>query len=131
MIALSSKKPLTFWLHGLLLAAPLALLTPAIARLESPLPEGIYRAARGYNHAGESCPHRVEIAEVRVSGGIIAFESGDASWTGFINEDTGVIRIEAAGITPRPTSALHIRGHYTKAQLFSAICGSGYFRIFR
>jgi hypothetical protein len=73
----------------------------------------------------------VEIAEVRISGGVIAFESGDASWTGFINEGTGVIRIEAPGITPRPTSALHIRGHYTKAQLFSAICGTGYFRIVR
>ena len=131
MIAMSSRKSLTFWLHGLLLTAPIALLTPAIARLETPLPDGIYRAARGYNHASERCLYRVEIAEVRISSGVIAFESGDASWTGMINESTGVIRIEAPGITPRPTSALHIRGHYTKAQLFSAICGTGYFRIFR
>ena len=131
MIAWSSKKPLTFWLHGLILTVPIALLTLAITYLETPLPDGVYRGARGYNYVSYSCPNRVEIAEVRISGGVIAFESGDASWTGFINESTGVIRIEAPGITPRPPSALHIRGHYTKAQLFSAICGSGYFRVFR
>ena len=131
MLAFSSKKPAVLWLHGVVLAAPLALVTLTMTSLETPLPEGIYRAERGYRHVSDNCPRNVEIPEVIVSKGTIAFRSGDANWLGMINDKTGVIRIETAGITPRPSATLHIRGHYTKAQLFSAICGAGYFRIYR
>jgi hypothetical protein len=131
LLTFSSKKPPVLWLHGLLLAAPLALLTPALASLETPLPDGIYRAERGYWHVSENCQRHAEIADVKISGGEISFENGGANWLGTISEKTGIIRIESPGITPRPKSALHIRGHYSRAQLFSAICGAGYFRIIR
>ncbi|MBY0531094.1 MAG: hypothetical protein K2P86_03900 [Xanthobacteraceae bacterium] len=127
----SSKKPPTLWLHGLAVALPLALIMPAMAGLETPLPDGTYRAERGYRHVNDSCPRSVDIPVVRISKGTISFESGESNWAGTINEQTGVVRIETAGIAPRPNAALHIRGHYTKAQLFSAICGAGHFRIYR
>ncbi len=114
-----------------MLGLPIALILPAIGAMETPLPDGVYRAERGYRHVSERCPRRVEIAEVRISKGGISFESGDAIWRGTINDQTGIIRIETAGISPRPESPLHIRGHYTKAQLFSAVCGDGLFRIVR
>ena len=131
MLAFSSKKPPTLWLHGIVLAVPLALILPALAKMETPLPDGIYRAERGYRHVNDSCPRSIEIPEVLISKGTISFQSGDASWRGYINEASGLIRIETAGITPRPSAALHIRGHHSKAQLFSAICGAGYFWIYR
>ena len=54
-----------------------------------------------------------------------------AELVALINEKTGVIRIETTGIKPRPTADLNIRGHHTAAQLFSTVCGVGYFRIVR
>jgi hypothetical protein len=131
VLAFSSKKSPALWLHGVMLAAPLAVVMLAMNSLETPLPEGTYRAERGYRQVSDHCPRSVEIPEVIISKGTIAFRSGDANWLGMINDATGVIRIETAGITPRPNAPLHIRGHYTKAQLFSAICGAGYFRIYR
>ncbi len=131
MSVMNSKRLPRRWIHGVLLAVPLALLTPLLAGLETPLPDGSYRAVRGYRAASEACPGRAEIEAVTITAGSISFASGDTSWLGTIDRRTGVIRIETAGITPRPSSPLHIRGHYTKAQLFSAVCGVGYFRILR
>jgi len=131
LLAFSSKKPAVLWLHGVVLAAPLALVTLTMTSLETPLSDGTYRGERGYRQVSDNCPRSVEIPEVIISKGTITFRSGEANWLGMINDKTGVIRIETAGITPRPSATLHIRGHYTKAQLFSAICGAGYFRIYR
>ena len=131
MFVLSSEKTLAFWLHGLVLSLPLALLTPALHALETPLPDGIYRAVRGYNSVQDGCPGAIEIENVRIADGTITFESGDVTWGGMIDRDTGVIRIESAGIVPKPTGTLHIRGHHARARLQSEFCGSGYFRIVR
>lgn len=131
MFASSDSRSRPSFLHGLLLAASIAGLSPALASLEMPLPDGVYRAERGYNAPRDICPARIEIAEVKIAGGSIEFESGGSTWSGMIDEMTGVIRIETAGIKPRPTAELNIRGHYSKAQLFSAVCGSGYFRVLR
>jgi hypothetical protein len=95
----------------------------------APLSDGTYRAERGYNRPRASCPAKIEIAAVRIAAGTIEFESGGSRWSGSIDGKNGVIRIETAGITPRPTAALLIRGHFSNAQLFSAVCGAGYFRI--
>jgi hypothetical protein len=119
------------WLHALLLGTSLAVHSPAVASLETPLPDGTYRAERGYNAVRDICPSRIEIAEVKIVGGKIEFESSGSIWTGIIDAKTGVIRIETAGIRPRPTAELIIRGHHTKAQMFSTICGAGYFRVLR
>jgi hypothetical protein len=126
-----SKKSPWLWLHGLVLALPIGLAGATLKALETPLPDGTYLAVRGYNAESLNCPSRIEITGVRIERGAISFESGDVAWSGTINEDTGVIRIESAGVTPRPTGDLHIRGHYSKPRLFSDFCGSGYFRIVR
>lgn len=122
-------------LAALLAWAAAALLTaPAGAqdtRKSEPLANGVYRAERGYNRARASCPGKIEIEQVKIAAGTIEFESGGSRWFGMINEKTGVIRIETTGITPRPTAPLTIRGHYSKAQLFSTVCGAGYFRVIR
>ncbi len=131
MAAKTSRKPKLAWHHGAFLAAMLAVWTPALASLEIPLPDGTYRAERGYNAPRDICPSRIEISDVKIAAGTIAFESGGSQWSGMINEKTGVIRIEVTGITPRPTADLNIRGHYTKAQMFSTVCGNGYFRVLR
>lgn len=131
MASRPSRKPNFAWHHGALLAASLAAWTPALASLETPLPDGSYRAERGYNAPRDICPARIEITDVKVASGTIVFESGGSQWSGMINEKTGVIRIETTGITPRPTADLNIRGHHTKAVLFSTVCGNGYFRILR
>ncbi len=98
---------------------------------DTPLPDGTYRAERGYNAPRDICPARIEITEVKVAAGTIEFQSGGSLWFGMINEKTGVIRIETTGIKPRPTADLNIRGHHTSAQLFSTVCGAGYFRVVR
>ncbi len=126
-----SSKPLSFWLHGLLLALPLGMLGPALALLETPLPDGVYRAVRGYNAVTLHCPERIEIEGVKIADGTISFQSGDVAWQGVIDREYGIIRIEAAGIAPRPTGDVHVRGHHSKARLYSDFCGSGYFRILR
>ncbi len=131
VFALSAGKSKPSLLHGLLLAASIAVISPAVASLETPLPDGTYRAERGYSAPRDICPARIEITGVKVVAGSIEFESGGSTWSGMINEKTGVIRIETIGIKPRPTAELNIRGHYTKAQLFSTVCGNGYFRVFR
>lgn len=131
MFALAAANPKPSFLHGILLAGSIAAISPALASLETPLPDGTYRAERGYNAPRDICPARIEISDVKVSGGAIEFESGGSVWSGMINEKTGVIRIETAGIKPRPTADLNIRGHHSKAQLYSAVCGAGYFRIIR
>ncbi len=131
MAIFSWRKPALAWHHSAFLAAALSIWTPALANLETPLPDGIYRAERGYHAPRDICPSRIEITSVKVAGGAIEFESGGSQWSGLISEKTGVIRIETSGIKPRPTAELNIRGHYTKAQMFSAVCGSGYFRVIR
>jgi hypothetical protein len=93
------------------------------------LSDGTYKAERGYNRPRASCPAKIEIMAVKIAAGTIEFESGGSRWFGSTNDKNGVIRIETAGISPRPTAALLIRGHFTNAQLFSAVCGAGYFRI--
>lgn len=131
MRSLSEAKSAPNFAHGVFLAFSLGIISWTLASLETPLPEGAYRAERGYQSPRDSCPARIEIADVRIAGGTIEFESGGAVWSGTINEKTGVVRIETAGIEPRPNSDLHIRGHYAKAQLFSSVCGLGYFRVLR
>lgn len=119
---------------ALAFAALLLTLSPAGAqagRKADPLPDGVYRGERGYNRARASCPGKIEIQQVKIAAGTIEFESGGSRWFGMINEKTGVIRIETTGITPRPTAPLTIRGHHAKAQLFSTVCGAGYFRVVR
>lgn len=130
MLSFSSRKPPSLWLHGLALALPIAFVLPLMNSLETPLPDGVYQAERGYRRVGDTCPRSVAIPKVIVANGTISFQSGEASWNGYIS-DTGVIRIETKGIDPRPSAGMHIRGHYTKAQLFSEICGAGYFWIYR
>jgi hypothetical protein len=116
-----------------LAVAPLLAPVEALPQVkqETPLPDGTYRAERGYSTPRDICPSRIEIAEVKVSVGTIEFQSEGSFWFGMINEKTGVIRIETTGIKPRPTADLNIRGHYSNAQLFSTVCGAGYFRIVR
>lgn len=111
------------------LVAPVAAL-PQVKQ-ETALPDGTYRAERGYNAPRDICPAKIDIAEVKVSAGTIEFQSGGSLWFGMINEKNGVIRIETTGIKPRPTADLTIRGHHTNAQLFSTVCGAGYFRVVR
>lgn len=131
MFWLSSKKSPSLWLHGFVLALPIALAAPGMKALETPLAEGTYNAVRGYNAESLNCPRYIEITGVKIERGTISFESGDVAWSGMIDEETGIIRVESAGVTPRPAGDLHIRGHYSKARLFSDFCGSGYFRIVR
>lgn len=118
-------------MHAAVLAGSIAVAVPALAALDTPLADGTYRAERGYYVPKDSCPARVEIEGVRIKGGVIAFENGEAIWSGTIGAENGIVRIDASGITPRPAAALNIRGHYRKAQLYSAVCGNGYFRILR
>lgn len=131
MPAFSSKNPLSLLLHGALLAVPLALLAPALKALDTPLPDGSYRAIRGYGVANLNCPARIEISGVEIKDGVITFESGEVRWRGTIDTENGVIRIEAPGVTPKPSGDLHIRGHHSRASLYSDFCGRGYFRILR
>ena len=131
MFILSSKKPPALWLHGFVISLSLALLAPVLHALETPIQDGTYRAVRGYNSTQDGCSGEIEIENVRIADGTISFESGDVTWRGAIDRETGVIRIESAGIVPTPTGTLHIRGHYTRARLQSEFCGSGYFRIVR
>lgn len=131
MIPLPSTKPPILWLHGFLVALPLALLSPALRALETPLPDGTYRAVRGYNAVQDGCPPAIEIENVRIANGTIWFDSGDVIWRGLIDRDNGVIRIESTGVEPKPSGTLYIRGHHTRARLESEFCGSGYFRIVR
>jgi hypothetical protein len=131
LIVMSSEKRPILWLHGLALALPLALLSPALRALETPLADGTYHAVRGYNRVQDGCPSGIEIEGVRIAAGTIWFESGGVIWRGAIDRETGVIRIESAGIEPKPSGTLHIRGHHTRARLRSEFCGSGYFRIVR
>jgi hypothetical protein len=98
---------------------------------EMALPDGTYHAERGYNAPRDICPAKIDVSEVKVSAGTIEFQSGGSLWFGMIDERTGVIRIETAGIKPRPTAELNIRGHHLNAQLFSTVCGAGYFRVLR
>jgi hypothetical protein len=118
-----------FCLASATLFAPVAALPQP--KQETPLPDGTYRAERGYNAPRDICPAKIEIAEVKVAAGTIEFQSGGSLWFGMINEKTGVIRIETTGIKPRPTADLNIRGHHANAQLFSTVCGAGFFRIIR
>ncbi len=99
--------------------------------MKTPLPDGSYRAVRGYAAPKDGCPDRIEIEYVRVAAGTVRFESGGSVWSGSISEDRGIIRIETGGIEPRPSAALNIRGHHRNASLYSAVCGVGYFRILR
>jgi hypothetical protein len=116
-----------------LAVAPAVLPAGALPQVkhEPPLPDGTYRAERGYNAPRDICPAKIDITEVKVSAGTIEFLSGGSLWFGMINEKTGVIRIETTGIKPRPTAELNIRGHHLNAQLFSTVCGAGYFRVLR
>lgn len=98
LFVLSSEKPPTLWLHGLMLALPLALLAPALRGLETPLPDGIYRAVRGYDSGYEGCPRRIEVSGVKITLGTISFESGDVTWRGMIDSESGMIRIESEGV---------------------------------
>jgi hypothetical protein len=131
LLTQSSKKRPTLLLHGLILVVPLALVVPARKALDTPLRDGIYRALRGYNAGGEGCPRSIAVTGVKIMNGTISFTSGDAEWQGMIDQENGVIRIEAAGLKPKPTGEFYVRGHYSRAELFSAFCGSGYFRILR
>jgi hypothetical protein len=131
LLTLSSKKRPALFLHGLVLVLPLALVMPVLRALDTPLRDGIYRAVRGYNAGSEGCPRSIVVAGVKIINGTVSFTSGDAEWQGMTDQDNGVIRIEAAGLTPKPTGDFYVRGHYSRAELFSAFCGSGYFRILR
>ncbi len=127
----ASKKSPAFWVHAVLLALPIGAISPLLKALDTPLPDGVYSAVRGYNSTSLNCPGEIDIPNVRIKNGTISFESGGVAWNGAIDEKNGVIRIEGAGITPRPTGDLHIRGHHSRARLYSDFCGSGYFRIIR
>jgi hypothetical protein len=99
------------------------------------LPNGTYRAVRGYNTPrGSECQARYPIPAVNIRNGSISFENSNFLWEGTIDQVTGHIEIPDSRVINRKTGrrsqrGLSISGNYRNAAMQSGECGPGFFRI--
>lgn len=111
-------------------------LSPAVqAIVAKPLvSNGTYRAHRGYVEPDRPSPNDVckefyVVENVAIQDGTIKFESDRRTWTGTIDQRTGMIDISDDGITPQMKTTTYIRGSHKNAQAYNGYCGRGNFKI--
>lgn len=103
--------------------------------LKSPLiKNGSYRVERGYidpkrPSQRENCLGMYPIVNVKVADGQLEFTSDGRTWSGSINQQTGIISIDSDGIKPALKHPTTIQGKIFNAALFNGYCGRGFFRL--
>ena len=92
---------------------------------------GTYNVTRGYTgripkSKRRHCKRRYTLT-AWVENGWITYNSDGRSWRGRV-DDSGMISINGRDARPRTKSRFSISGHISDARMYSAFCGSGYFR---
>jgi hypothetical protein len=98
------------------------------------VPNGTYAAERGFIERArpsptQACQAKYRVPNVSVRDGAITFSSDGKTWSGTIDQQTGMISINGEGITPRTGTMTYIRGNYRQARAYDSHCGRGFFRI--
>lgn len=94
------------------------------------VPDGQYRAVRGYHvQKIPDCQLHYVVNSVFVDDGTIKFQSDGRTWSGTIDQVTGMVNIGMSGIKPQPNQNTYIRGRFDDAELYNGFCGGGTFSL--